>query len=238
MPEAHNAITIDTDDNVYITGTTGLNLSFPNSSISTFNQPGLNLYYQPDNGSKAEGVAGRDAFILAFNIQNQRLWATHFGGEKGNGNSGDELAYAITAFENENLYLVGRSNGFFTPYECPNQVTGPPYCDNALNGSSDGFISRFSLASFMTNIEEGKSTSFNIFPNPVQDQLFVHFLVESFEPVSMSVYTLSGKLVSQKEVYPQSNIIHEELDVSRLTSGFYILLIHSSTFSHAEKIIK
>jgi len=81
----------DLNDNIYVTGQT-FSVDFP-----IFN-PGSGAYFQPL-------LAGTsNAFILKFNNNGIRLWATYYGG------SDNDFGYSICSDLNGNMFVVGTTN--------------------------------------------------------------------------------------------------------------------------------
>jgi len=89
LDEAHSVAT-DPQGNVYVVGWTW-------STYFPVYDPGGGAYYQ---GS----YAGRgDAFILEFNSNGVRLWATYYGGSRADG------AYSVATDPRGNVYVAGRA---------------------------------------------------------------------------------------------------------------------------------
>jgi gliding motility-associated-like protein len=80
---------IDHQGNLYITGCTK-STDFPTQQLS-------GAYNQPLNG----GLLGNDVFILKFNNQGQRLWATYYGGEY------EDWGYSIKSDSLDNIFITG-----------------------------------------------------------------------------------------------------------------------------------
>lgn len=78
------------------------------------------------------------------------------------------------------------------------------------------------------SVQEVKTISFQVYPNPVQDFLYVEALGVSVEKISM--YSATGKEV--KKVSSQ-----ETIDVRGLSKGIYFVVITSNQDSTIKKII-
>ncbi|MBI2268943.1 MAG: SBBP repeat-containing protein [Bacteroidetes bacterium] len=127
-----NSITTDSNGNIFVTGNT-----------SSANFPVCNTcagYFQGYGGNG-------DVFILKFNNNGVRLWATFYGGStnaialSGNGFSG-ETGFAITTDNNGNVFVSGTtlSDDFPVCSNCPGYFQGT-LADTFRNG--DVFILKF-----------------------------------------------------------------------------------------------
>ena len=118
--ENANSICVDAQDNIYITGYT-YSTNFPIQQL-------VGAYWQ----GTYSGL--KDIFILKFNNQGVRLWATYYGG------SGNDQANSISVDSQNNLYLTG----FTTSYDFPKQQLSGAYWQNIfISGGTDAFILKF-----------------------------------------------------------------------------------------------
>ncbi|MFZ4400626.1 MAG: SBBP repeat-containing protein [Bacteroidales bacterium] len=114
-----NSVHADSQDNIYITGET-YSAIFPTQSLAgAYNQ---------------SSIAGNyDVFILKFNSQGQRLWATYYGG-----NYPDD-GYSICSDVYDNIYITGYTDSQDFPIQ---QLSGA-YNQTVFAGGADIFILKF-----------------------------------------------------------------------------------------------
>lgn len=130
-------ITTDAQGNVFVTGT---------ATASNFpcQDPGSGAYYQGTGIYSMHWIS--DAFVLKFNNQGVRQWATYYGGD------GAEIGYGIKVDANGNVYVVGSAEGLNMPVF--DQGGGAYYQATCAGGSSlgtelnlgDAFILKFTNA--------------------------------------------------------------------------------------------
>ena len=118
-------ICADKQDNIYITGTT-YSFDFPLQQLpGTYNQSTIS---GPQNYF--------DAFILKFNSQGQRQWATYYG------TSGRDAGKGIAVDSQNSVYFIGeaeKGDAYTVDYG------NGAYYDSTLNGGTDGFILKFMI---------------------------------------------------------------------------------------------
>ncbi|MFK7784259.1 MAG: SBBP repeat-containing protein [Crocinitomicaceae bacterium] len=113
-------ITVDQDDNIYFAGTTG-SFDFPTQDAGTY-------YDVYSNG-------GEDGFILKFNGQGDRLWATYVGGA-----DNDEIL-SIDVRDGM-LYVVGSTKSTDFPLALVGGSANA-YYQNTLQGYADATLQKF-----------------------------------------------------------------------------------------------
>ncbi|MEN8251353.1 MAG: T9SS type A sorting domain-containing protein, partial [Bacteroidota bacterium] len=95
---------------------------------------------------------------------------------------------------------------------------GIPNLEDAYNASA-GFA-------------ENELLDFTIYPNPVQDRLFVK--LDNYTNASIQIVDLLGKRIANKEMQDQ----YSSIDMAGLEDGVYIILIRSDNKSATQKFIK
>ena len=118
------SICTDNLGNLFVTGYTS-STNFPTQTL-----PGA--YNQSYSG-------GYDAFILKFNSNGARLWATYYGGS-GSGGSGYEGGNSICTDNSGNLYVTGWTNSTNFPIQT---LTGGYNQTTYGGGDGDAFILKF-----------------------------------------------------------------------------------------------
>jgi hypothetical protein len=91
---------------------------------------------------------------------------------------------------------------------------------------------------FSVGLEENlvKSEILNVFPNPASEVVNVTF-VNTEKNSTISVYDLTGKELLSKNILSGNGLSQQELDVSHLSRGTYILTLTSDNSRKTQKII-
>jgi hypothetical protein len=81
-----------------------------------------------------------------------------------------------------------------------------------------------------------KSEILNIYPNPATEVVNVTF-ISTDERSKLSVYDLAGKELISKNIISNSGLTQQELNISHLSKGTYILMLTSDNSIKTQKII-
>ena len=129
---------------------------------------------------------------------------------------------------------------------------GTGYTIHWSNGSSDSLITGLSSGTYTVTVTDASGctkvrsvntqsittgigaiaasvSSFEIFPNPASSQLFIK--ASNFIPTIVNIYDVNGRLVSEKTYSNQ-------LDISNLASGVYMLEAKNQTATMRSRFIK
>lgn len=88
---------------------------------------------------------------------------------------------------------------------------------------------------FRTAIED-QSTSFQIYPNPVIDELFINTNLNAVRNANIHIHSIDGKVVYQENLAQLSE--NYSLDISHLPVGIYCLQIYTNQINHLQKFLK
>ncbi len=215
----------------YISGQT----SSSNFPIPTSNP--INTYNHSYNG-------GEDNFICALKHNNTSiLWATYLGGTSnefygGSGGADSDYHQSICHDGNSKLYLGGvtsTSQTMANPFPLDNGA-GIPYFFPSINGGTDGTITRFDLVPVtVVGLQEHQFTANNllVYPNPSSNLLFVKLKLKS-ENASYKIYNTMGQVVNSGQLSSEINSIN----ISSLTTGFYVIELTNNDIKYSAKFIK
>ena len=124
------SITKDVSNNIFVTG-------FTNSIDLPLQRFGNGAYFQEEN---AGGQNIDDIFILRFNSQGIRQWATYYGG------SCEDRGYSITSDGNSNILVTGRTSSSNFPLHNPG---GGVYFQSNQAGHGDIFVLKFNSSGIL-----------------------------------------------------------------------------------------
>jgi len=115
------AIALDSNNNVYITG----------STVNTSGIATTGAYLTTNSGNY-------DAFIASFNSSGNILWATYYGGNDA------DLGYGINIDGNNNIYITGYTKSI------SGIATSGAYQTSNGGGYSDAFVAKFTSSGSLT----------------------------------------------------------------------------------------
>ena len=81
--------------------------------------------------------------------------------------------------------------------------------------------------------------AYNLYPNPVANDLYIEYLLEENATVNISLYDMGGKLIkSLPETIQHAGVYYETVDCTSLSTGNYILRLNVNEKVINEKILK
>jgi hypothetical protein len=147
----------------------------------------------------------------------------------------NELGWDWKSYSFSLGYVITDSLVYFV--ELPNEDVFKIIFTGFGGGSTGDFIFTREKV-FSVGLEEKlvKNELLNVFPNPASDLVNVTF-VSTEKQSRLSVYDLMGKELIAKNTVSNSGLSQQELDVSHLARGTYILMLTSENSRKTQKII-
>ncbi|MDA3929387.1 MAG: T9SS type A sorting domain-containing protein [Prolixibacteraceae bacterium] len=144
----------------------------------------------------------------------------------------DVYEYTLTVDEGTaNLLLSATANDSKTTVIGDGLITAIPSTVDIVVTAEDGTTLTYTVSiEFKVGINDIASQMLDVYPNPVQNKLFINTGVESSK---LSIYNLAGAKVISNTIGASY-----QLDVSELNNGVYFLNIENNTYSSKSKLIK
>ena len=123
-------------------------------------------------------------------------------------------------------FSTGAGNTFTYTF---NQVGSTNYVCDPHKSNMNGTVTVSSTAS----ISKNKLLSFELFPNPVSDQLSIQLPTGS-EKAEVGIFDYTGRLVKSKTITSNDT----SLDVQKLSKGIYLIRVSSDAKIGAQRFVK
>jgi uncharacterized protein (TIGR02145 family) len=101
-----------------------------------------------------------------------------------------------------------------------------------LNGSD---ILRLNVIEGISQVENGKSSTLRIYPNPMTDKSVLQIYPPVAGEAFISVLDMSGKLVFKIPAYLENH--SQEFNLSGLKSGFYLISVKGNNYQYSGKLL-
>ncbi|MFC2131687.1 SBBP repeat-containing protein [Bacteroidota bacterium] len=164
-----------------------------------------------------------NVYLLQMNLEGYPVWVSYYSG--GLNDFGYNILYQ---YQNKNLIFTGETHSRSFP------ITSNAFQEDRGNGDYAGFLVNVNVEG--TPVEEiPDNNHIGIYPNPASYYLFVK--TNGFSKYSISVINILG----QKKVnYPNLAFDNgiEMIDISTLTSGYYLVLIETKTDKYSIPLLK
>ena len=158
------------------------------------------------------------------------------GGNFGNWDSGYQFALANELTNNRawlgELHLVAVYNDALTAAEIAQNYAVGPDCGGAAAKISTGD---------QPEVPSGVSlqASVEAFPNPFENDFSVRLDAGSYSGlVEFAVYDLTGRVVAERTVQVDGDVVQEQFSLVDFTSGSYVLVVRAGGFSRRMTIVK
>ncbi len=150
-----------------------------------------------------------DLFVAKYSISGSLIWVKTIIGEDYNYN----WISSVAVYNNSNVFV----GGFFS-----NSISIDGEVLSNIN-NKHGFITMFGtdINNGVKEVYNSKTSNIELFPNPASDR--ISFITKmNFSNASISVYSISGKLIKTDIVDNYSSV-----DVSELSKGVYFIKIYT-----------
>ncbi len=87
-------------------------------------------------------------------------------------------------------------------------------------------------------VETGDNSALGVMPNPAGDLVQVILTTEKAEDAMISVFDLTGHLLSAKKWSMTHGINQQTIDISALSSGMYVMQVNTGKILYAKKFVK
>ena len=186
-------------------------LFFTLISYTLFSQTTYNLGWANDGSSNDQQIT--------IEVGDTIIWTWGSGTHNLRATSGTE------SFDSG--YFTGGGNTFTYTF---NQVGSTDYVCDPQAGNMNGTVT---VTSSTAGISENKLLSFEMYPNPVSDELNIQ-LPSGSEKAEVSIFDYTGRLVSSKTISSNDTSI----DVQSISNGIYIIRVASNTKIGVQRFIK
>lgn len=112
----------------------------------------------------------------------------------------------------------------------------------SFEGSSTGIVTfnyENVTAQFLSTEGFNNNASFAVFPNPAQDKKInlVYDRKTGSDKNTVSIYSITGALVYEKQIGNTSGFFNQEIDLGNLNNGVYVLKFQSGEYTTTKKIV-
>lgn len=194
-------------DEIFITGTT---------SGSTDNIATVGSYQETPQNST---ITSNNSFFAKFNATGSLQWSSYYGGSSTN--SGFMKSINVK-YDNNSLFLFGstNSNTGFTTNGAYMPVRNP-----STTLETSGYIARLNKKNALSVTDVNKNTDLVLYNNPNNGIFSISGNILQNEACKMTVYDLSGKLISTKNLERKKE---QQFNMqSPLSSGNYLIQINN-----------
>ena len=226
------------NSNIYISGNTRSCNTFPTSN-------GLSgSYIQTSHGDSICTNTPTDAYVAVYSSSGAVLNSTYFGG-RGSTSSVygpiGEAASGLATYQHR-VYISGStfSSSRF-PFHSPG-TTNPYYNTTygALNSNHVFYAQLNSTAVGIHDFDKPKTNfgSLTVFPNPTTGKINFEWDNTTSKKAEISVYNLMGQTVGSSVINEIKGLNKQEINLSDLTFGLYLVVIKTETQTLNAKFIK
>ena len=141
--------------------------------------------------------------------------------------------------------LVKAIHSNYTPAQIETAIRNG--CDN-INAENNNYIGQIGSGRInayktlnptgINEITSANNFTFDIYPNPVNDKLFMDVMTVKSQTIKLSILDLLGDRLLEKSINLSSNYSKEVIELPEISSGVYLLQILSDDGVFTRKIVK
>lgn len=188
----------------------------------------------PEQGLATEGVYQQEnagGYEIAFgklnDLDGSLKWLSYYGG------SGDDVAKEITKDQDDNLYIMGATVS--TPEEIVTEnALWPSPLKNLGQNNRHSFAVKF-LHQKNLSLPGFEKEGFVLYPNPVREKLNLQTQSILSAEARLVIYDLNGRKI---HIQKTDNGLSQEMDVSKLQPGVYLLGVEQNGSREYFKFVK
>ncbi|HNW88967.1 MAG TPA: metallophosphoesterase [Bacteroidales bacterium] len=110
-----------------------------------------------------------------------------------------------------------------------------------FKNTSDSLIDHYTIYAPITHLQENKGLApmdIHIYPNPARKNIFLE-ITNSTSPLEIILYDIFGRMILKKNAggNNMADVIYQDINVSELPNGLYVLHIQNKNSSFCKKII-
>ena len=220
---------IETDDYYYYENPTRTleHITFDENNHITVGFPTTTSGMAEETAHQTDIAGESDFFIINLDDTGNRVWSTYFGGEEK-----ETYINTIGYDQDNNLYIGGRTHsqtGIATAGALIEDAQVP------VNGQYGGpFLAKF-IPRKSSSANDFEKKLFNIYPNPTTDVLNITS-TSTDNITGIIIYDITGKMLHEQAFETSNN--QQQIDVSQLAKGIYMIEISTSKNTQAVKFLK
>ncbi len=94
--------------------------------------------------------------------------------------------------------------------------------------NADGFEASYVAEKIGTEDIPESFEKLNLYPNPASDKITLEMEIKNEKAVKVSICNIDGKVIANDIIQNMAGMFYKEFDLSKLTSGIYLMVIESS----------
>jgi len=174
----------------------------------------------PDAKTKSSGT---DMFISLLDISNnETIYFTYLGG------AGDDVPEGLAILNDTVVFISGNTGSSFPASEGAYLTSNP--------GGVNAVFSKLIFREYIPTsvVKTFSSENFSVWPNPSSNMIFIENKGSQLTGSTCKIYSVDGKTVLTQKISGKT----EEIGISQLKSGIYLIALNSDNHVYTSKFIK